>query len=37
VIVSLIERRDPSMKGYSIVDGNVAEVPLKITVEEHQQ
>jgi len=37
VIVSLIERRDPCMKGYSIVDGNVTEVPLNITMEEHQQ
>ncbi len=37
VIVSLIERKDPCMKGYSIVDGNVTEVPLNITVEEHQQ
>jgi [CysO sulfur-carrier protein]-S-L-cysteine hydrolase len=37
VIVSLIERGDPCMKGYSIVDGNVTEVPLNITMEEHQQ
>jgi len=37
VIVSLVERRDPCMKGYSIVDGNVMEVPLNITTEEHQQ
>jgi len=37
VIVSLIERRTPSMKGYSIVDGNVTEVPLNITREDHQQ
>ena len=37
VIVSLIERRDPCMKGYFIVDGKVTEVPLNITTEEHQQ
>ncbi len=37
VIVSLIERQDPCVKGYTIVDGKVTEVSLNITVEEHQQ
>ncbi len=37
VIVSLIERKDPCVKGYTIIDGKVTEVSLNITVEEHQQ
>jgi [CysO sulfur-carrier protein]-S-L-cysteine hydrolase len=34
VIVSLIERRNPCMKGYTIVDGEITEVPLKTVAEE---
>jgi len=33
VIVSLIERRHPRMKGYTIVDGVITEVPLNMAAE----
>lgn len=34
VIVSLIERRNPCMKGYTIADGKITEVPLSIVEED---
>jgi proteasome lid subunit RPN8/RPN11 len=34
VIVSLIERRNPCMKGYTILDGVITEVPLSTVAEE---
>ena len=33
VIVSLRDRKNPAIKGYSIVDGNITEVPLNIIAE----
>jgi proteasome lid subunit RPN8/RPN11 len=33
LIVSLLDRKNPLAKGYTIIDGNVAEVPVAITAE----